>query len=106
MGDSDYQKGRGVGGTGNRTTATAGSNGLIVAVWDIDECSVAGTCANGGTCTNLWLIGFRCTCANGYAGYTCRTDTNECASVPCRNGGTCVDGVDSWSCVCVAGFSG
>jgi hypothetical protein len=30
----------------------------------------------------------------------------ECASNPCRNGGTCQDNVNSWTCTCPAGYSG
>ena len=33
-------------------------------------------------------------------------DTDECASYPCQNGGTCVDGVNQFSCKCVPGFEG
>ena len=31
------------------------------------------------------------------------TDVDECKSVPCMNGGTCVDAVDSYSCLCELG---
>ncbi|XP_066274796.1 uncharacterized protein [Branchiostoma lanceolatum] len=33
-------------------------------------------------------------------------DIDDCASVTCQNGGTCVDGVDSYGCDCVAGYDG
>ena len=33
-------------------------------------------------------------------------DIDECASSPCKNGGTCIDGVDSYTCDCVPGFTG
>lgn len=33
-------------------------------------------------------------------------DVDNCSSSPCKNGGTCVDGVDSYTCKCPAGFSG
>uniref|UniRef100_A0A665T9Q3 Fibulin 7 n=1 Tax=Echeneis naucrates TaxID=173247 RepID=A0A665T9Q3_ECHNA len=36
---------------------------------------------------------------------TCR-DINECASSPCLNGGTCVDEVNQFSCVCAKGWTG
>jgi hypothetical protein len=31
------------------------------------------------------------------------TDVDECKSVPCMNGGTCVDAVDSYTCLCELG---
>ena len=34
------------------------------------------------------------------------TDTDECASNPCSNGGTCVNEVNAFSCNCIAGFTG
>ena len=33
-------------------------------------------------------------------------DMNECFSKPCLNGGTCVDGPDSYTCNCPSGFTG
>jgi hypothetical protein len=33
-------------------------------------------------------------------------DPDDCAPNPCQNGGTCVDGVNSYSCVCPPGLSG
>ena len=33
-------------------------------------------------------------------------DINECAVDPCLNGGTCTDGVSSYTCSCTAGFIG
>ncbi len=34
------------------------------------------------------------------------SDTDECASTPCENGGTCVGSVNGYSCTCVAGYTG
>ena len=33
-------------------------------------------------------------------------ETDECASSPCQNGGTCVDGVNSYTCNCNVGYAG
>ena len=33
-------------------------------------------------------------------------DIDECASNPCQNGGTCNDGVNSYTCDCIPGFAG
>ena len=34
------------------------------------------------------------------------TDIDECANHMCSNGGSCVDGVNNYSCKCKPGFSG
>ncbi len=31
-------------------------------------------------------------------------DIDECASAPCANGGTCVDGVNEFTCTCAVGY--
>ena len=33
-------------------------------------------------------------------------ETDECASNPCANGGTCENGVNPFTCTCAAGFMG
>ena len=33
-------------------------------------------------------------------------DINECASSPCQNGGSCVDGINSYTCNCLPGYAG
>ena len=33
-------------------------------------------------------------------------DVDECGSNPCQNGGTCMDGVNSYTCSCAAGYTG
>jgi len=40
-----------------------------------------------------------------FAGDTCLTDINECASNPCIHG-TCHDGVNLFSCACTPGYGG
>jgi len=34
------------------------------------------------------------------------SDIDDCATMPCANGGTCTDGVDSYTCQCAAGYTG
>ena len=38
--------------------------------------------------------------------YSFFTDIDECANRTCHNGGSCIDGINSYSCNCVAGFTG
>lgn len=33
-------------------------------------------------------------------------DINDCESNPCRNGGTCIDGINSYKCICSDGWEG
>ena len=33
-------------------------------------------------------------------------DVDECDSSPCQNGGTCVDGINSYTCDCDDGYTG
>ena len=33
-------------------------------------------------------------------------DIDECGNHTCKNGGLCVDGVNKYSCNCLAGFTG
>ena len=34
------------------------------------------------------------------------SDVNECESIECQNGGTCQDGIGSFTCECVRGYEG
>lgn len=43
--------------------------------------------------------------ANGYFDYIF-WDVDDCESVMCQNDGSCVDGVNSFTCICTAGFTG
>ena len=33
-------------------------------------------------------------------------DIDDCAGQPCKNGGSCSDGVNNYTCACVAGYTG
>ena len=43
---------------------------------------------------------------DGYTGYNCETDWDECWNEPCLNGGTCSDGIAHFNCSCQEGFTG
>ena len=34
------------------------------------------------------------------------TDIDECVNSTCHNGGSCVDGINGYSCKCVTGYTG
>ena len=34
------------------------------------------------------------------------SDINECSSVPCLNGGSCIDQVNRYACSCPGGYTG
>jgi hypothetical protein len=40
------------------------------------------------------------------SGKDCSTDIDECASVPCKNGATCIDDIAAFKCVCPPGLTG
>lgn len=33
-------------------------------------------------------------------------DINDCESNPCKNGGTCIDGINTYKCICSDGWEG
>jgi hypothetical protein len=77
-------------------TSSSSDTGVDGNFYCVNGGSVAGT-AGSCTCTG---------CNAGYTGANCASDVNECASVPCQNGGTCVDGVSMFTCTCVTGWEG
>uniref|UniRef100_A0A1I8FUY6 EGF-like domain-containing protein n=1 Tax=Macrostomum lignano TaxID=282301 RepID=A0A1I8FUY6_9PLAT len=62
-------------------------------------------CQNGGTCSSKdsspW---YSCSCAPGFTGQNCETNIDDCQPNPCKNGATCIDGINSYSCKCYDGF--
>ena len=88
-----------------------------------DHSSHGELCKNGGTCIDDDTVAtykFRCDCGDsGFHGRTCQTNTNDCVSNDCVNGvghrdgtvildpdGTCVDGINTYTCTCHPGFAG
>ena len=70
---------------------------------NIDDCT-PNPCVRGN-CTDMENDYF-CICPPGYSGKNCSIDTNDCSPSPCQNGGTCVDGLDTFSCVCTLYWTG
>jgi len=47
-----------------------------------------------------------CDCgSSGFTGTACQQFVNDCSSNPCQNGATCVDGSNTFTCLCTTGFS-
>lgn len=46
-----------------------------------------------GHCEDL-IDGYQCRCKPGTSGRNCEINVNECYSNPCRNGATCIDGIN------------
>lgn len=95
-----------------------------------EHACVSNPCANGGTCHEV-PSGFECHCPSGWSGPTCAkgelrlsappsprwaltwalfpvcvSDTDECASAPCAQGGTCVDMDNGFECICPPQWAG
>jgi hypothetical protein len=76
---------------------------------DINECAMNnGGCDSLTTCTNT-IGGRTCgACPAGYSGngQTGCVNINECSPNPCRNGGTCTDGINAFTCTCASPWTG
>ena len=42
----------------------------------------------------------------GFEGDKCQVNIDDCPGNQCQNGGTCVDGIDMYSCECIPGYIG
>ncbi len=73
---------------------------------DAGSCATAG-CAVDANCTQASGEEPVCACKSGFTGdgKTC-AQINDCVGDPCQNGGTCADGTGTYTCSCVAGYSG
>ena len=60
------------------------------------DCGENGRCLRSGACY----------CKKGFTGSRCRKNVDECASNPCGKFGTCIDGVNSFTCACEPGYEG
>ena len=65
----------------------------------------SGEVTNSDSC-NDFVDFYTCTCEDGYAGFNCDVDLDECASYPCLHNATCTDDSFAYGCACVDGFSG
>ena len=76
------------------------------------------TCRNGGVCSGAASSLFSCSCGSNFAdpncgscaagqiGDNCETSVDTCSTSPCQNNGVCFNGLNSYACICPAGFNG
>lgn len=65
-------------------------------------------CYNGGSCKSSAATGsnsstslnYTCLCPPGFAGPLCEINIDDCIDHQCQNGAMCVDGVNSYKCMC------
>jgi len=57
-------------------------------------------CLNRGKCALDRNKQAFCVCESGFEGEFCEININDCASNPCSNNGTCIDGINRYHCVC------
>ena len=50
--------------------------------------------------------GYICNCTQGFNGKNCDQDINECETVPCQNGSTCLNTYGGYTCLCPPFFKG
>ena len=69
---------------------------------------MAGSCVTACPANSSPDGDFDCVCDTGYeyddTDNSC-ININECSPNPCENGGTCTDLVNTYSCVCVPGYT-
>ncbi|XP_041475008.1 protein eyes shut homolog [Lytechinus variegatus] len=77
---------------------------------DTFECDHCATdvCLNGATClpSTSSSLGYECQCREGFTDLDCSVNIDDCLPTSCDNGGTCIDQVNGFSCVCLEQFSG
>uniref|UniRef100_A0A672FZI6 Delta-like protein n=1 Tax=Salarias fasciatus TaxID=181472 RepID=A0A672FZI6_SALFA len=83
-------------------TVAVATNDTQRRVWHISS----NVCGPHGRCISLPAGNFSCSCEPGFTGTYCHENINDCASSPCKNGGTCIDGINSFQCFCPDGWEG
>lgn len=66
-----------------------------------DPCSPNGYCNS-----NTDSPGYFCRCKPGFTGPNCQENINDCLNATCHNGGSCIDGINSYQCDCIWPYIG
>ena len=68
-----------------------------------DRCEEVDHCYNS-TCTLCVNVpgGYLCQCEPGYTGESCDVNIDDCSGVTCPENQICVDGINTFMCVCAA----
>ncbi|XP_055719305.1 protein jagged-2-like isoform X2 [Salvelinus fontinalis] len=83
-------------------TVAVATNGTKEGVWHISS----NVCGPHGRCISQPAGNFTCSCEPGFTGTYCHENINDCVPPPCKNGGTCIDGISSFKCFCPDGWEG
>lgn len=93
----------------NIETFESVSQTVTILIKSVDRCFRNGkTCSENARCIKMNETYHNCHCEDGFSGngYLC-TNIDDCAEATiCENGGTCIDGINSYSCLCTKEFNG
>jgi len=73
----------------------------------VNEPQFDSPCYNGGSCKSMGsnsslasTLNYTCMCPPGFTGPLCEINIDDCLDHQCQNGAMCVDGVNSYRCIC------
>ena len=56
-------------------------------------------------CTDL-INSYNCSCFDGFTDQDCSTNIDDCNPNPCMNNGSCIDGINIFTCNCTSPWTG
>lgn len=93
----------------NVETFEQSSQEVTILIKQVDRCFNNGkTCDENARCVKLNATYHMCNCEHGFTGdgYSCLNIDDCTGEDTCQNGATCVDGIDTFSCICQKDFNG
>ncbi|XP_052104048.1 protocadherin Fat 4-like isoform X4 [Mytilus californianus] len=93
----------------NVETFEQSSQPVTILIKQVDRCFNDGkTCDENARCVKLNATYHICQCEHGFTGngYSCLNIDDCTGEDSCQNGATCVDGIDTFSCICPKDFNG